>query len=264
MEELFNFSCWVGRYELRLPDKPDDWMTAPIPRLHLTGPAKLRRPKREALDYVVGLLAQLKMPKWQKDYPEWKAELDDWPTYPEGGLVIDQRDEEGYTYLGRPKLFEPDPQEMAALGRIVSAASKHIGMLQWGRMEWPPEIGQSEDISNWISLASSIKRVFRTARDSDRTYSRRIGDLGIFLVDAPSGGTAISVRPGDTSAAVVYHAARMVAAGTAFQTCVQCRSQFLAGGIRGKKKKRAGSKFCSDPCRWDFNNAKLAKRRRRV
>ncbi len=253
MDELFDFHCWVGSYELRLPNEPSEplWMAAPFPRLHLTGPAKRVRPRREALDKVVDLLAGLKMPKLERDSREWGERFG----YGEETADMVRRQLRD----GTPRGVEPDPEEFAALGRIVSAASKQIGMLGWQDVG-PPEIGHSECLNNWIVLAWNIQLVFQAPRISNGPA--KVGDLGVFLVNAPKSGTAISIRPSDANAAVIYHAARMVAAGTAFQTCAQCRTPFLAGGMRGKKKKRAGSRFCSDQCRWDFNNARLAKRRR--
>ena len=257
MDELFDFSCWVGSYELRYPDEPDlgMWMLEnPIPHLFLTGPAKRVKPKRASVDRLVNVLANLQMPKWERDWADWGAWFD-WHTRDDVVKADDFR-----APIMPTANFEPDSHEFALLKTIVSSFSKQIGMLHWREAE-PPQIGDSECLSKWIGLAWNIQRVFQAPGSPNKPA--KVGNLGIFLVNTPNSGTAIRIRPSDTRAAVIYHAARMVAEGTAFQTCAQCQTPYLAGGMRGKKKKRAGSRFCSDQCRWTFNNARLAKRRRR-
>jgi hypothetical protein len=47
----------------------------------------------------------------------------------------------------------------------------------------------------------------------------------------------------------------MIARGTISQVCEHCGNTFLSGGAgRGKEKKRSGSRFCSDECRWQHHN----------
>ena len=70
----------------------------------------------------------------------------------------------------------------------------------------------------------------------------------------PSNRTRASLhlRPENTQAALIYHAAQMIAGGTTFQTCEVCGTSFFGGGPA--REKRAGALFCSDKCRWTHHN----------
>jgi hypothetical protein len=69
----------------------------------------------------------------------------------------------------------------------------------------------------------------------------------------------LHIHPKSTRAALIYRAAQMVAQGTASQVCKHCGTLFLEGGERDHRKKRAGSRFCGDKCRYEYHNEKRRK-----
>ena len=89
--------------------------------------------------------------------------------------------------------------------------------------------------------------------------TQHVGKLGIFLVPDKDGRPVLALRPHDFQGALKLYAARMIATGTTFQICEHCKTPFLNGGARGKK--RGDSRFCSDECRYGFHNAKRRKRK---
>jgi hypothetical protein len=264
-EPLLDFQCWVGKYEIvpfaKLPEKYQFYPgPADMPQLVQVGPAKLIRPTSKALSYAVGLLLQTKMPKW-------------WATQ---GLP-DLADSEDRDKIWTKRLDiwddpdELDPEEFSKLERNVILIARHIGMLTAGGAD--PQTYEAfdedhvghvfyhESLETWIDLVGWMQRIF-DIREHKNDFDIPVGPLSVFLSGRPSQPISIRIRPGDTHDALLYVAAGMIAQGTTAQECDNCGKPFLEGGGRGGRgKKRAGSRFCSDQCRYEFHNEARRKKK---
>jgi hypothetical protein len=261
-EPLVDFQCYVGKYVImpfaKLPEKyrPYDG-PANMPHLLQVGPAKLIRPSHRVLSYAVGLLLQTKMPNW------WacRGEID--PADPE------IRD---HIWSNRLAIWDDeddlDPEEFSKLERNVLLIARHIGMLMNGGPD-PQTISEDPDsddwsiyqesLEKWIDLAGWIQRVF-TIREHEKDFDLPVGPLSVFLSSRPRQPISMHIRPSCTLDALLYIAAGMIARGTTVQTCDNCDKPFLEGGERGgRSKKRAGSRFCSDKCRYEYHNEERRK-----
>jgi hypothetical protein len=121
----------------------------------------------------------------------------------------------------------------------------------------PDDVGYAfyfESLETWIDLAGWVQRIF-AIREQKKDFDIPVGPLSVFLSNRTHQPIAMHIRPDTTHEALLYIAARMIAQGTTFQTCNKCGKPFLEGGERGgRNKKRAGSRFCSDKCRYEYHN----------
>ena len=187
---------------------------------------KLVRPKRKTLDFIIGLL--LKFPKEQVD--------------PKAPYV------------------PPNAEEMLRVERNVLAIAKQIGLL-WTGLNPDRAYGESlknrhESVYEWLRFAQTIQSMF----SGKRLPEFPIATLDAYLTPKPGGSSVIAVRPGSTRGALAFHAAQMIAKGTTSRTCEHCGTAFLSGG-RGEEKKRGGSRFCSDQCRYRYHNEEARRRK---
>jgi hypothetical protein len=90
--------------------------------------------------------------------------------------------------------------------------------------------------------------------------TQQVGQLGVFLVPNKDNKPLLALRPETLHDALVLYAARMIATGTTFNICENCKAPFLSGGHRGRNK-RGDSKFCSSGCRWKWHNETRRKAR---
>ena len=135
-----------------------------------------------------------------------------------------------------------------------------IPLYQWDQ----PGFILAEPLSEWIQAASSIQVAFSIRDyqgDLDLPPQMISGHdhLDILLSNRLGGPISLHIRPSSTRAALIYRAAQMVAQGTASQVCKNCGTLFLEGGERDRRKKRAGSRFCNDKCRYEYHNEKRRK-----
>jgi hypothetical protein len=113
-----------------------------------------------------------------------------------------------------------------------------------------------------VTLTKLIQMMF-SGRDLHRREAKDlekdVGHLSIYL-SFKSGTAFIQMRPRDLHDALIYCGALMIARGTTSQTCDKCGTTFLEGGERNSRnKKRAGSRFCSDTCRYEYHNEQRRK-----
>jgi hypothetical protein len=245
--ELMDFRCFVGTYEIKsideLPAKARAYEEkhpaanmdhdgskmdrlfagADIARLFLVqvGPAKAVPAKRKALEYAVGLLLQTE------------------------------------TDLGAA-------ETISKLKRNVLLISKSIGMLE---TDDEARVGLREDLSSWIRTARSIQGLFelqdvkKKGAFYEHTPEEMEVDVGLLkiLISYHPDHPSIQLRPDTMRSALLYCAAQMLNRGMTAHACDNCSTVFLGGGERGRNKKRAGSRFCSDGCRYEFHNRQKAK-----
>jgi hypothetical protein len=241
-EPEMNFQTYVApNYELRrtdeLPAKAHWKANKKAPNLRFlvpVGKPRLVRPKRRAMDLAVGLLLRT----LKRTGPE-----EHW--------------------------MHPDADEIAALEKNALAIARHIGMLDtqispaYVVRASSKHVEQTcEHLSVWSQWAQRIQLMF-AGPPSNRAIEVGVCSVFVYLDYRVDGSPSMSVQPGFAGDAVIYHAAQMIARGTASQVCEHCGTTFLSGGAgRGKEKKRGDSRFCSDECRYNYHNEKRRKARK--
>jgi hypothetical protein len=244
IEPLSDFECYVAKYRVDAPLPPiEDLDPEPsnMPQLVQVGPANLRKPKPEALSFAVQLLLQTKMPKWRaasiKRYVKLEKRF---------GVGEAAASNPAYKAAAREPI-ELDAEEFIRLKRNVLQIARAIGMLH---TDIPPADGWYESLLEWIKLADWIQSIFRIEKSSAKFGPQYVGTLDVLL--APG---SLQIRPQSTYGALIYRAAEMVAHGTTARTCDKCGKPFLEGGERANgNRKRSGSRFCSDKCRYEYHN----------
>jgi hypothetical protein len=161
-----------------------------------------------------------------------------------------------------------DADGIAKLKRNVSLISRSIGILG---DEGEPWVGLRDSLTQWILAAKTIQRIF-SARDlhnrgvfSGRNSEETEVDAGYLkiFISYDSDRPSINLRPNMPLSALLYCAAQMIARGITAHACDNCGTPFLGGGERGRNKKRAGSRFCSDTCRYEYHNERRRKTSRK-
>jgi hypothetical protein len=279
-EPLFDFQCWVGKYEVKrfdeLPEKTNmpafaaevygssageflesDFDAPPdAPYLLQVGPAKLLKPSRKVLDHAVGLLLQTDVSKLRR------AQGNRWSDIRKRlKSATSRRKELSELEKIRTEPINFDPDQLSALKRNVLAIARCIGMLHVGegipdRDEFDSNVTPCEALHDWIAAANSVQLIFSVRDFQEFDLPPQViaphDHLSLLLSNRPA---RLHIRPSSTRAALIYHAAQMVAQGTSSRTCIKCGKPFLEGGERDpRNKKRAGSRFCSDKCRYEFHN----------
>jgi hypothetical protein len=137
-----DFRCFVSpKYELLRADeifgpRRLKRINPNLPYLVGVGPKKFVRPRRQALDFAVGLLLKTRMPK--------------------SANVLDKNQ----------KTAKPDPEELAVLERNVLLISKHLGLLDTALNFAKSERWDStkeyrrEPLLRWFQLANRIQLMF--------------------------------------------------------------------------------------------------------
>ena len=253
-EPLADFQCYVAKYEIRplaWVEGMEDLEPEPsnMPQLVKIGPGKLLKPKPEAVSYAVLLLLQTKMPKWRAAQVERNVDL-----RTRFGPQRAPESESAYRAAASEPI-EMDAEEFLKLKLNVLKIARDIGMLHFDirmlHVGIAPPDGWQESLLYWIELASWVQTIFQTDDEEyEQLGPRAVGNLQILL--APG---SVQVVPATTNDALIYRAAEMVAHGTTARKCDKCGTPFLEGGERANgNKKRAGSRFCSDKCRYEYHN----------
>jgi hypothetical protein len=259
VEAPIDFQCFVARYALRradeLPEEARRDLDPPnVPHLVQIGGAKLIRPKREVMDMVVGLLLKTQMPKWQASRKRRAKKF--------GEINLREGADAAFKWNASEDA-DLDPDEFSSLEKKALLISRQIGMLRGGR-EIQTAFGyvRHESLLDWIWLAQVIQQMFgfRDLPTETDIEDVPFGNLTLFMSYKSDGSASLHVRPERTDTALIYHAAQMITTGAKLLTCAHCNIPFLGGGIgRGRNKKRADARFCSDKCRWGFHNQKSRK-----
>ena len=118
-----------------------------------------------------------------------------------------------------------------------------------------------DPIIRWRELARSLRSVFKPFPPDKAIWSLPKGHVGVYLIPDTDSKPVLTLRPDSLSNALKLYAAHMVVAGTTSNICQNCKAQFLSGGSRDRRKKRADATFCSDECRWKFHNEARRKAR---
>jgi hypothetical protein len=224
--ELRPANAVPAKFRAQTNDAPQLRFLVPV------GKPKLVRPRRTAVEYAVSLMLKTFKPIVKDHGDHWR---------------------------------HPDAEETAALERNSLAIAKHIGLLN--TLTDPKKLGpyltrvesHPEHLSVWAQWAERIQLMFA---GPPRPVEIGVCSVFVFLDYKASTAPAMSVRPGFVGDALIYKAAQMIARGTISQTCENCGTTFLSGG--GNEKKRGGSRFCSDGCRWQHHNQMRRKSRQNL
>jgi hypothetical protein len=149
-----------------------------------------------------------------------------------------------------------DQQGLAVLTHNVHSIARRVGLLRGAINPKAPEVYERELVTEWIPIAQKIQLMFNVPHDYSIEFP--IGKLDVYI-RFKSGERTTVIRPSSVGAALVLHAGQMITHGERHQSCTQCSKPFIVGGSRDRGKKKAGARFCSDECRWDYNNARRRK-----
>jgi hypothetical protein len=212
-------------YELRRLPKLD------APSVESVGESKLLRPTRNTMNYAVKLLLETPLPNLRPN----KASV-----------------------FGREY---PETHQVAALEQNVLAIARRIGLLENHLNPDEPWASERESLWLWFFLAQDIQSAFSGRHPSGglNGWECPAAQLSVYLSFKTGRPRSMSVRPASTADALRYHAAQMAVSGTKAQACKSCNAPFLIGGPRARGKKKSGTRFCSEQCRWDYNNARRKK-----
>jgi hypothetical protein len=145
------------------------------------------------------------------------------------------------------------------LEKIVTLAAATFGMLTAGQRE---PLGSWKQLIDELEKFQSMESTLRNNRDP--FHDLNIGGLllgarlDVLLIPGPPPDRRprLSFRPVNLREAIKIYWATTLVSGAALRPCAQCGDYFEAGGETGR---RADARFCSDPCRNRFNNAKKLK-----
>jgi hypothetical protein len=212
-------------YELR---RRPEWNA---PSVQSIGESKLIRPTRNTMNYAVELLLQTPLPKLRPN---------------------------GASANGREY---PETHQVAVLEQNVLAIARRIGLLESHLNPDEPWASERESLWLWFFLAQDIQSAFTGHHPSGgpNGFEYPAAQLSVYLSFKTGRPRSMSVRPASTADALRYHAAQMAVSGTKAEACKSCSAPFLIGGPRARGKKKSGTRFCSEQCRWDYNNARRKK-----
>ena len=229
-------------YELR---RRPEWKA---PSVQSIGESKLVKPTRNAMDYAVRLLLRTPLPELRFHWPP--------ALIPAKGQQITAEQLEAV----RPKRKYPEADQIAPLEQNALAIARRIGLLHTDLNQERPYVSQRESIWDWFFLAQDIQGAFNgRLHGVPIEWEHPVAHLSVYLSYKSGRPSSMTVRPASIHAALLYHAAQLITSGTKTKPCRQCSTLFLIGGSRDWGKKKAGARFCSDECRWDFNNARRKK-----
>jgi hypothetical protein len=104
------------------------------------------------------------------------------------------------------------------------------------------------DLENWRGPEIEVRWPDPAAQE--------VGEIGIYLVPGPDGKPRLSLKPQELQSALTLCAARMIATGTTFTTCLNCKTPFLRGG---QSDRRVDAVFCDSRCKSEYHNKERRK-----
>jgi len=129
----------------------------------------------------------------------------------------------------------------------------------------------SDPLWVWRGCADKLRLMFEGkgyVRDPKNRYgpplevrwphpaAQEVGEIGIYLVPGPEGKPTLSLKPQELHSALTLCAARMIATGTTFTTCLNCKTPFLRGG---QSERRGDAVFCDSRCKSEYHNKQRRK-----
>ena len=140
--------------------------------------------------------------------------------------------------------------------RRVRLLSGRTGMLVGSSKK-----GTTEELVRWRIAGKWLAAVFRMPAFLKVNPSPPGNDIGRIDLRLVTDGShaRLELRPHTLFDALIYTAARMKVTGTDIRRCQWCSKPFQAGGRGKSSQKIASARFCSDQCRYDFNNARRRK-----
>lgn len=153
--------------------------------------------------------------------------------------------------VGRADYIRTDVEADPKNREVIHAVATSLGLLMR-----QSKSGDSEDVSRWAMVSRLI--YFIVEGKGAAGTEAPAGDLRVRML-YQSGRPTLAIGPGDLGNALFFHAARSRTSGVTARSCEHCGLPFLVGGPRRKGARRAGTRFHSEQCRWDYNNARRAK-----
>lgn len=142
---------------------------------------------------------------------------------------------------------ESDPLE-----KTVHSFASAFGLLEAESKE-----GQSERLDDWLGLIETLAGQLQEIENAAQSGQWKApatplsANMRATLVRAPlTNFPKLEFRPVNLREAIVLQLAHKIATGAIIKTCLQCGNYFEAGSAG----KRADARFCSEACRFAFNN----------
>jgi len=187
----------------------------------------------------------------------------EWPLYV-GAIVV----------VGKGRKFRPKREALEqAVNALVGCRETpfHEVALTCARAVGTMSGTDGDSLFTWRDIASKLRLMFEGKKyisdpenwrgplievrwpDPD---AQEVGEIGIYLVPGPDGKPTLSLKPQELQAALTLCAARMIATGTTFTTCLNCKTPFLRGG---QSDRRGDAVFCDSRCKSEYHNKERRK-----
>jgi hypothetical protein len=172
--------------------------------------------------------------------------------------------------VGKARKFRPKTEALEQAVKVLVECRDtpfHEVALKCARAVGKIYFRDGDPISVWQDNAHKLRQMFAGKKELlwhrpkaevqwPHPWAQEIGELGIYLVPGPDGKPRLSLKPRDLQDALTLCAARMIATGTTFATCLNCKSPFLRGG---QSERRGDAVFCNSRCKSEYHNKQRRK-----
>lgn len=227
------------------------------PWFYPKGEPKRVTPNREQWDSAVGMLLRLKMPKHDHEMKQRRTWIN-----PEKMSSATLKELQDSYFLNIPPPLDPD--ELALLNKVAMSVARKFGMMSDGLHEFPGVYDKNhnewltagpQSMLQWLRVADNIQQVFGARKHVLADIGIPLSELTVFLVKPKVGQMNVVIRPRSLSDALCYWATLMVGRGLEVQECLHCSAPIMAGGGRGRGRKRQGTLYCNTKCKNAYHNA---------
>jgi hypothetical protein len=148
--------------------------------------------------------------------------------------------------LGTYRRFQDEPDQLQKTVLEFAGA--------YGLLLLTSEEGKFEPLDLWQDLIDDLIALHKAFEKGQWRLSASkldVANIRAALIPDPlTRAPRLAFRPTSLQGAIQLQMAHRVARGAMLKTCRQCGAYFEAG-IKGK---RGDAKFCSEPCRYSYNN----------
>lgn len=157
--------------------------------------------------------------------------------------------------VGSPRTTRPLDRFPALYLQLEKADPSQSGHLEFAKKFGLLTDRASEDFTNWPEAIKRMKRLIEITKGRDGWYEPFEVSRHFTLRFQPSGTDEmkLSVAPANLQAALTLQCLTNRVAGARTHSCKACGEVFEVGGASGN---RSHKEFCSDKCRFNFNNRK--------